>query len=114
MEPYAKRNERRVGTNRPKISHSTVPRTLTDFDRISPLIDACSPTVSEPVESIVPSTSPSINNSSRNFTVPLIETPRERRPPDFVETSAPFDGIGVDEGVEARGSVLRVENIFIK
>jgi hypothetical protein len=63
-----------------KILPSTVPRTLTDFALISPLICACSPMESFPGESIVPSTSPSISNSLRNLTDPLIETPLERRP----------------------------------
>jgi hypothetical protein len=62
-----------------KILPSTVPRTLTDFALISPVICACSPTESFPGESIVPSTSPSIINSLRNLTEPLIETPSERR-----------------------------------
>src|SRR5207244_5896563 len=57
-----------------------VPRTLTYFALISPLICACSPIESFPGESIVPSTSPSISNSLRDLTDPLIETPLERRP----------------------------------
>src|SRR5213082_3249848 len=63
-----------------KILPSTVPRTLTDFALISPLICACSPIESFPGELIVPSTSPSISNSLGNLTDPLIETPLERRP----------------------------------
>src|SRR2546430_14000728 len=63
-----------------KILPSTVPRPLTDFALISPLICACSPIESFPGESIVPSTSPSISNSLRDFTDPLIETPLETRP----------------------------------
>src|SRR2546421_8143068 len=95
---------------------STVPLTLTDFDLMSPRIVACSPIVSMPLDSMVPSTSPSIASSSLNLTVPLIETPRERRPRDLVGSNAPFDwgtGGGV-AGVEACGSGLRVENIFIR
>src|SRR5256885_12118578 len=95
---------------------STVPRTLIDFERMSPTIVACSPIVSIPLDSIVPSTSPSITSSSLNFTVPLIETPRESSPRDLVGSNDPFDwgtGGGV-EGVEACGSGLRVENIFIR
>src|SRR5436190_23995454 len=65
-----------------KILPSTVPRTLTDFALISPLICAFSPIESFPGELIVPSTSPSITNSLRNLTDPLIETPLERRPLD--------------------------------
>src|SRR5207248_10521689 len=63
-----------------KIFPSTDPRTLTDFALISPLICACSPIESFPGELMVPSTSPSISNSLRNLTDPLIETPLERRP----------------------------------
>jgi hypothetical protein len=64
-----------------KISPSAVPRTFTDFALISPRMRACSPIVSVPMESIVPSSSPSMNSSFRNLTDPLIETPRERRAP---------------------------------
>jgi hypothetical protein len=82
------------------MSPLTVPRTLTDFDLISPLIDACSPIVRAPVESIAPSTSPSISSSLANLTVPLIETPRESNPPDAVEADdAPFDRSGAGGGV---------------
>jgi hypothetical protein len=57
---------------------STVPCTFTDFVLISPRINACSPSVSVPVDWIVPSTSPSMRSSFRNWTEPLIETPREK------------------------------------
>jgi len=62
-----------------KILPSTVPRTFTDFVLISPRTRACSPVVSVPAETIVPSTSPSRSSSFRNLTEPLIETPRETR-----------------------------------
>src|SRR5947207_13511932 len=97
---------------------STVPRTLTDLDLISPRMEACSPMVRLPVESIVPSTSPSIKSSLVNFTVPLILTPLERRPPDWVGVVTtrplPLDCAGRGGGVEGSGSGLRVENIFMR
>src|ERR687891_2669061 len=74
------------------------PRTFTDFVLISPRMRACSPSVSVPVESIVPSTSPSMRSSFRNLTKPLIETPRERRAPDGVGTTVRLDGAGTTEG----------------
>jgi hypothetical protein len=55
-----------------KILPSTVPRTFTDFVLISPRMCACSPMVSVPVESMVPSTSPSMISSFRNLTAPLM------------------------------------------
>jgi hypothetical protein len=81
-----------------KILPSTVPRTFTDFVLISPRMRACSPIVSVPVESIVPSTSPSMTNSFRNLTEPLIETPRERRAPDGVGMNVRLDGTGTTDG----------------
>jgi hypothetical protein len=81
-----------------KILPSTVPPTFTDFVLISPRMHACSPIVSVPVESIVPSTSPSISSSFRNLTEPLIETPRERRVPDGVGINVLLDGPGTTNG----------------
>ena len=81
-----------------KILPSTVPRTFTDFVLISPRMRACSPIVSVPVESIVPSTSPSMSSSFRNLTEPLIETPRERRAPDCVGMKVRLDGPGTTDG----------------
>ena len=81
-----------------KILPSTVPPTFTDFVLISPRMRACSPIVSVPVESIVPSTSPSISNSFRNLTEPLIETPRERRAPDCVGMNVRLDSSGTTDG----------------
>jgi hypothetical protein len=54
--------------------------------------------VSVPVESIVPSTSPSMSSSFRNLTEPLIETPRERRAPDCVGMNVRLDGPGTTDG----------------
>src|SRR5947207_10896889 len=65
-----------------KIFPSTVPCTVTVFDLTSPLMDACSPIVSVPVDLISPFTSPSIRSWSWNLTEPVIETPRDRIPPD--------------------------------
>jgi hypothetical protein len=81
-----------------KILPSTVPPTFTDFVLISPRMHACSPIVSVPVESIVPSTSPSISSSFRNLIEPLIETPRERRVPDGVGMNVLLDGPGTTNG----------------
>jgi len=67
-----------------------------------------------PVESIAPSTSPSINSSLLNLTVPLIETPLESSPPAALETDAPFGWDGVTDGGGGGGSDLRVENIFMR
>src|SRR5438046_9282760 len=96
---------------------STVPRTFTDFARTSPRILACSPTVNSPVELIVPSTSPSIRSELRNLTVPLIDTPPERRPPGCVDA----DGARLESELAARagslvgaaGSCFRLVNIAI-
>jgi hypothetical protein len=81
-----------------KILPSTVPRTFTDFVLISPRMRACSPIVSVPVESIVPSTSPSMSSEFTNLTEPLIETPRERRAPDGVGMNVRLDGPGTTNG----------------
>jgi hypothetical protein len=84
-----------------KILPSTVPRTFTDFVLISPRTRACSPIVSVPLETIVPSTSPSRSSSFRNLTEPLIETPRERRaPPGTTDGSGRFVSSG---SVRSRG-----------
>jgi hypothetical protein len=82
-----------------KILPSTVPRTLIDFVLISPHMRACSPIVSVPVESSVPSSSPSMSSSFRNLTEPLIETPRERRAPDGVGVNVRLDGPGTTDGL---------------
>jgi hypothetical protein len=81
-----------------KILPSTVPRTFTDLVLISPRMRACSPSVSVPVESIVPSTSPSMSSEFTNLTEPLIETPRERRAPDGVGMNVRLDGPGTTDG----------------
>jgi hypothetical protein len=81
-----------------KILPSTVPRTFSDFVLISPRMRACSPIVSVPVESIVPSTSPSMISPFRNLTEPSIETPRERNAPDGVGTDVRLDGPGTTDG----------------
>jgi hypothetical protein len=81
-----------------KILPSTVPRTFTDFVLISPRMRACSPIVSVPVESIVPSTSPSMSSSFRNLIEPLIETPRERIAPAGVGMNVRLDGPGTTDG----------------
>jgi hypothetical protein len=81
-----------------KILPSTVPRTFTDFVLISPRMRACSPIVSVPVESIVPSTSPSMISEFTNLTEPLIETPRERRALDGVGMNVRLDGTGTTDG----------------
>src|SRR5262245_40911258 len=81
-----------------KILPSTVPRTFTDFVLISPRMHACSPIVSVPVDSIVPSTSPSMSSSFRNLTEPVIETPRERRAPDCVGMDVWLEGPGTTDG----------------
>src|SRR5438046_2212469 len=81
-----------------KILPSTVPRTFSDLVLISPRMRACSPIVSVPVESIVPSTSPSMSSSFRNLTEPLIETPRERIAPDCVGMNVLLDGPGTTDG----------------
>jgi len=91
-----------------KILPSTVPRTFTDLVLISPRMLACSPIVSVPVESIVPSTSPSMNSPFWNLTDPLIETPRERKAPDCVGMKVRLDGLGTTDGsgrFVCRGSV---------
>jgi len=54
--------------------------------------------VSVPVESIVPSTSPSMISEFTNLTEPLIETPRERRAPDCVGMNVRLDGPGTTDG----------------
>src|SRR5205807_10601024 len=96
-----------------KILPSTVPRTFTAFVLISPRTSACSPSVSVPAESIVPSISPSMRSSFRNLTKPLLETPWERRAPHGVGIkvqsggSWPTDGL-VDSLAWFAGSVLRV------
>jgi len=77
---------------------STVPRTFTDLALISPRMRACSPIVSVPVESIVPSTSPSMSSEFTNLIEPLIETPRERRAPDCVGMNVGLDGPGTTGG----------------
>jgi hypothetical protein len=77
---------------------STVPRTFTDLALISPRMRACSPIVSVPVESIVPSTSPSMSSEFTNLTEPLIETPRERRALDGVGMNGRLDGTGTTDG----------------
>jgi len=81
-----------------KILPSTVPRTFTDFVLISPRMRACSPIVSVPVESMVPSTSPSMSSEFTNLTEPLIETPRERRALDGVGMNVRLDGTGTTDG----------------
>jgi hypothetical protein len=81
-----------------KILPSTVPRTFTDFVLISPHMRAYSPIVSVPVESTVPSTSPSMVSSFTNLTEPLIETPRERRAPDGVGMNVRSDGPETTDG----------------
>src|SRR5215472_1960899 len=81
-----------------KILPSTVPCTSTDFVLISPRMHACSPIVSVPVDSIVPSTSPSMSSSFRNLTEPLIETPWERRAPDCVGMDMRLNGRGTTDG----------------
>ena len=96
-----------------KILPFTVPCTFTDFVLISARMRACSPIVSVPVESIVPSTSPSMSSSFRNLTEPLIETPRERRAPDCFGMNVRLDGPGTTDGLAdsfagAAGSVFRV------
>src|SRR4029453_868065 len=65
---------------------------------ISPRMRACSPIVSVPVESMVPSTSPSMSSEFTNLTEPLIETPRERRAPDGVGMNVRVDGPGTTDG----------------
>src|ERR1043166_3874162 len=96
---------------------STEPRTLIDLALTSPRTDACSPIVSVPVESILPSTSPSNKSSSENLMVPLIETPRERRPPGWDDPD-PLEDDSARAGSVDRtgvlGSDFRVENIAIK
>jgi hypothetical protein len=77
---------------------STIPRTFTDFVLISPRMRACSPIVSVPVESIVPSISPSMSSEFTNLTEPLIETPWERRAPDSVGMTVRLDGPGTTDG----------------
>jgi hypothetical protein len=81
-----------------KILPSTVPRTLTDLVLISPRMSACSPSVSVPLESIVPSTSPSMSSGFTNLTDPLIETPWERRAPDSVGMNMRLDCPGTADG----------------
>jgi hypothetical protein len=50
----------------------------------------------------------------------LIETPLERRPPEWDEVEAPLERLGVAAGVGGAGGVvdsgsdLRVENIFMR
>src|ERR1700730_1232824 len=74
-------------------------------------MDACSPIVSVPVELISPFTSPSITSWSRNLTEPMIETPLDRRLPDWVNADAPLDcSVGL---AGPAGSDFRVENIAI-
>src|SRR5712691_7066243 len=73
-------------------------------------MEACSPIVSAPVELISPFTSPSIRSWSRNFTEPMIETPRERRPPDRADAGPPLDCSGLAGSAD---SDFRVENIAI-
>jgi hypothetical protein len=100
-----------------RILPSTVPRTFTDFVLISPHMRACSPIVSVPVESIVPSTSPSMSSSFRNLTEPLIETPRERRAPDGVGMNVRLDGPWTTDGsgrFVCGGSVLLREAKRVK
>jgi hypothetical protein len=95
----------------------TVPRIFTDFVLISPHMRACSPIVSVPVESIVPSTSPSMSSSFRNLTEPLIETPRERRAPDGVGMNVRLDGPWTTDGsgrFVCGGSVLLREAKRVK
>src|SRR5256885_10294779 len=70
-----------------------------------------------PVDWILPSTVPSINNSLLNLTVPLIETPLDSRPPFFgavderLDCSPVVDLAGSRPGCGASG--LRLENICI-
>src|SRR5215813_8380739 len=59
---------------------------------------ACSPIMSVPVDSIVPSTLPSTSSLFRNLTEPLIETPRERRAPDCVGMDVWLEGPGTTDG----------------
>jgi hypothetical protein len=54
--------------------------------------------VSVPVESTVPSTSPSMISSFRNLTEPVIETPRDRRAPDGVGMNVRLAGPGTTDG----------------
>ena len=100
-----------------KILPSTVPRTFNDFVLMSPRMRACSPILSVPVESIVPSTSPSMTSSAKNLIEPLIETPRERKAQDCAGMNVRLDGPGTTDGLadsfeRAAGSVFRV-NICI-
>src|SRR5205085_5371532 len=89
---------------------STLPRNFTDFALTSPRINPFSAIVSDPVESIEPSTSQSITSSLRNLTVPLIETPLERKPGDWTEVDEPLGCCGIAGGSD---SGFRVENIAI-
>src|SRR4029450_3263272 len=54
--------------------------------------------VSVPVESMVPSTSPSMSSEFTNLTEPLIETPRERRALGCVGMNVRLDGTGTTDG----------------
>ncbi len=98
MSPYSVQPAWSSQRSVTKILPSTVPRTFADFVLISPRMRACSPIVSVPVESIVPSTSPSMSSSFRNLTEPLIETPRESRAPDCVGMNVLLDGPGTTDG----------------
>src|ERR1043166_1807844 len=71
-----------------------------------------------PVDWILPSTVPSISNSLLNLTVPLIETPLDKRPPFLAAGAADarLVGSGVTgdlAGSTLGGSCLRLENICI-
>jgi hypothetical protein len=100
-----------------KILPSTVPRTFTDFVLTSPRMHACSPSVSVPVESILPSTSPSMSSEFTNLIEPLIETPRERIAPAGVGLNVRLDGPGTTDGsgrFVCGGSVRRREGKRVK
>src|SRR4030095_7543262 len=73
------------------------PSHLHRFRPDSPHMRASCPIVSVPVESTVPSTSPSMISSFRNLTEPLIETPRERIAPDCIGVNVRLDGAGMTD-----------------
>src|SRR6202045_5097620 len=73
-------------------------------------MDACSPIVSVPVDLISPFTSPGMRSWSLNLAEPMIETPRERRPPDRADPGARLGCSGIAGSAD---SGLRVENIAI-
>jgi hypothetical protein len=96
-----------------KILPSAIPHSFTDFVLISARMRACSPIMSVPVESIVPSNSPSMYSSFRNLTEPLIKTPWERRVPLRVGMNVRLDAPETtvclaDSFAGGAGSVFRV------